>query len=142
MKIMRIIAGIAILCVFLAGVVLYLGSTMSATDSAKLSAKKIIASKMKDPSSAVFNDEFTVLNPPSSDGLTILAACGSVSGKNSFGAYVGSVHYVVRFSLSDKDELSVIDATLDDMGSAAAEHGVSPFDKVYWVPFCVDNRRS
>lgn len=141
---MKILKIVLVLCVAFIGLILFLGSTMSATDSAKFTAQKIVSKSLKDPDSAKFSDEFTILQPKNNDGLTLLSACGYVNGKNSFGALAGNTRYVVTFNLTEKDEINFIsvsiddgktDATLDTKDKAQKE---SVFDQVYWNTNCVD----
>lgn len=57
------------------------------------SLKQAVASELKDPSSAVFGDVKIYTNT-SENGVTHVAACGKVGGKNSFGAYTGMQRFV------------------------------------------------
>jgi hypothetical protein len=75
--------------------------------------KKLVASRMKDPDSVKFEDVFF------SDKYGSPATCGSVNGKNSFGAYGGFERFI-------------------GLGSAMGpflESDVSDFDKL-WKQIC------
>ncbi|WP_143182252.1 hypothetical protein [Serratia fonticola] len=143
---------------FLAVTLVIFGLTACDTVDEKMlmNAQETVAQQLKDPDSARFSDVFIVrgergVTPPE-DTWQNVAVCGYVNGKNAFGAYAGSMRFVVLFREYDKSNShSVIyvkteetgqkssKATLDSNNTSKPE---SVFDKIYWNKDCVDAEHS
>ncbi|EFI60726.1 MULTISPECIES: hypothetical protein [Comamonas] len=103
----------------------------SADENFKWTAEKNIARKLKDPDSAKFGKTFIVRKPANELGISEVVACGTIDGKNSFGAYTGGVRFVVR-GLQGGDLLDISIMELDD----PTESKPTTFEKVYWNAYC------
>ncbi|CAM4355271.1 Lipoprotein [Comamonas aquatilis] len=104
----------------------------SADENFIWTAEKNIARKLKDPDSAKFGKTFIVRKPADSSGISEVAACGTIDGKNSFGAYTGGTRFVVR-GLQGNDLLDISIMELDD----PTESKPTTFEKVYWNAYCL-----
>jgi hypothetical protein len=101
---------------------------------------KKLQAKMKDPDSMVIRSSFFVW--VNKGDYTEIRMCGIVDGKNSFGGYTGGSRFV-SVSRSYKDTFDNFIVELDNSSAsdrAAAERigTVTPFEKVYWNEYCVD----
>lgn len=123
-------------------------------------AKSEIAKKMHDPDAAKFSDTFIhrgetgVANKVSDQSqkakYQYLSVCGSVNGKNLFGAYTGKTRFVVSLvqvesekilsvvnSVHEEGTLTLKEATVTSSGTGNPE---SIFEAVYWNKVCVDGQ--
>ncbi len=95
-------------------------------------AEKNIARKLKDPDSAKFGKTFVVRKPSTTGAFSEVAACGTMDGKNSFGAYTGGTRFVVK-GLQGDGLLDISIMELDD----PTESKPTSFEKVYWNAYCM-----
>lgn len=107
----------------------------SQDDNARGSAEKAISAKLKDPGSAKFSDVFLVeANAPAPE-TRYVAVCGTVDGKNSFGAYSGATRFVVlkSFGLGQFKTEGTVFAEIEDVSSSSSANA---FTQVYWSKYC------
>lgn len=115
-------------------------------DNFLATAERNVAARLKDPDSARFTQKtFVVRQAPDERGMSSVAACGAVDGKNSFGAYSGGGRFVVRglqgpnlldVSIVELENRSERWATVD---SRDGEKPTTVFEKIYWNVYCVDS---
>ncbi|MEI7250286.1 hypothetical protein [Pectobacterium versatile] len=108
----------------------------SVEEKIKRNAKISVAERLKDPESAKFSDLYIIR------GERDVAVCGSVNGKNSFGAYTGSVRFVVSVQ---EDKFVITGGVLEDDESRRATvasnntgNPESVFEKIFWNALCID----
>ena len=101
-------------------------------------------STLKDPSSARHIETF-VVGGKGELGKGTLYVCGTIDGKNAFGAYTGGVRYVVRQSIgNDGTNVRNENIHLEDSDRQAtsetrnSKNRETIFEKVYWNPSCTD----
>ena len=104
----------------------------SADENFIWTAEKNIARKLKDPDSAKFGKTFIVRKPADASGMSEVAACGTIDGKNSFGAYTGGTRFVVK-GLQGDSLLDISIMELDD----PTESKPTTFEKIYWNTYCM-----
>lgn len=95
-------------------------------------AQSSIREKLKDPSSAKFERTYVLPHPDTSTKFTHLkSACGFVNAKNSFGAYTGSVRFVVLLGVPNGErEFQVLDTNLEQHPDD------DTFQKSFWDSVC------
>lgn len=113
-------------------------------DDAIGAGRKAAESTLKDPASARHIETFAVRGK-GEEGKNTIYACGTIDGKNSFGAYTGGVRYVVQqgighdgtrvYNVSIHTEESDHRATSETRFSVKKE---TVFEKVYWNPSCTN----
>lgn len=100
--------------------------------------------QFKDPESVVIRSSRTIstVDPDSRDAT--IHICGTVDGKNSFGAYPGAVRFVSR-SVSRSNTFDTYSVEVEDPRETEVAHSVdrrSGFEKVYWDPNCEVSSKS
>ena len=107
----------------------------SQDDAARGSAEKVIAAKLKDPSSARFSDVFLAEAKAPVPETRHVAVCGTVDGKSSFGAYSGGSRFVVlkSFGLGQFKTEGTLFAEIENLSSASSANA---FAQVYWSKYC------
>lgn len=102
---------------------------------------KALKAKIKDPDSMIIRSSY-VIEKTTPDGKTEIFICGIVDGKNSFGGYTGGTRFASR-SVSNKSPrtfdtytVEVEDESLRN--TAHSMNRLSPFEKIYWNEYCVD----
>nr|WP_315539440.1 hypothetical protein [uncultured Comamonas sp.] len=95
-------------------------------------AQSAVREKLKDPSSAKFERTFVLPHPDTSTKYAQLkSACGFVNAKNSFGAYTGSVRFVVLLGIpSGERNFEVLDTNLEQVPDDEM------FKKSFWDNVC------
>ena len=113
----------------------FLAACGSQDDNARGSAEKAISAKLKDPGSAKFTDVFLVEVKAPAPETRHVAVCGTVDGKNSFGAYSGGSRFVVlkSFGLGQFKTEGTVFAEIEDVSSASS---AKAFAQVYWSKYC------
>lgn len=113
----------------------FLAACGSQDDNARGSAEKAISAKLKDPSSARFSDVFLVEAKAPVPETRHVAVCGTVDGKNSFGAYSGGSRFVVlkSFGLGQFKTEGTLFAEIENLSSASSANA---FAQVYWSKYC------
>lgn len=94
-------------------------------------AKAEVAKQLKDPESAKFYDVAVVYQGSKVDYPVSMSVCGSVNGKNAFGAYSGAVRFVVKMISHKKNEPSAYLAMLDNSKDPEI------FNQVFWNRSCI-----
>jgi hypothetical protein len=101
-----------------------------------------LRTRMKDPESMVIRSSFIVHHAEAEGQDDVIAICGVVDAKNSFGGYTGGTRFVSRSVSSRKfdtfDTGEVILEKPEEQRLAESVHMLSGFDNVYWNPQCVD----
>jgi hypothetical protein len=103
---------------------------------------KALKTKLKDPSSMTIRSSY-VVEKTLPNGNTEIYICGIVDGKNSFGGYTGGSRFVSK-SVSSKS-LNTFDTYIVEVedetvkSTAHSANRLSPFEKVYWNEYCVDD---
>lgn len=103
-----------------------------------------LKSMMKDPASTTIRSSRTFTNIDPTTGAKTIYICGVVDGKNSFGAYSGGTRFVSR-SVSTTDTFDTYEVDLEnseDVSLARAANMESAFERVYWAPYCRDEKVS
>ena len=113
----------------------FLAACGSQDDNARGSAEKAISAKLKDPGSAKFTDVFLVEVKAPAPETRHVAVCGTVDGKNSFGAYSGGSRFVVlkSFGLGQFKTEGTVFAEIEDVSSTSS---AKAFAQVYWSKYC------
>ncbi|MBE5226725.1 hypothetical protein IG611_15375 [Pectobacterium sp. A535-S3-A17] len=111
-----------------------------------------VAEQLKDPDSAKFSNVYIVKGDhENSDSKTTwqsVAICGSVNGKNSFGAYAGQTRFVVTGRIyPNENQYIATNVTLENQESRQAtvdtnktEKPESIFEKIFWNVLCIDEK--
>lgn len=92
--------------------------------------KTAVSRQLKDPDSAKFGP-IAVRIEPKEDGLSSLIACGTVNGKNSFGAYAGDVRFVAQGSVV-LDQRTIYSVHIEE----GTPSGSRAFEQVVWLKYC------
>ncbi|MCL6378673.1 hypothetical protein EXT57_15110 [Pectobacterium brasiliense] len=121
-------------------------------------AKNEIAKKMHDPDAAKFSDmlihrgETGIANKVTNQSQKVkyqyFSVCGSVNGKNLFGAYTGKTRFVVSVvQVESEKKLSVVDSVHDEgtlkeatVTSSGTGNPESIFEAFYWNKVCVNEQ--
>lgn len=98
--------------------------------------KEMVASSLKDPDSAKFQNVYMVEDSAIGD-RHYGVLCGEVNSRNSFGGFTGFRRFVTNFNYSKQGSLEVSYVTLEE-GDQANLHssGVSYFHEIYWLGKC------
>jgi hypothetical protein len=100
-------------------------------------ATEMVATKLKDPSSAKFSDVKFIRN--SEIGETSYGyICGVVNSHNSFGGYTGGIRFLADMNYSKSGRIAVSNLELEE-GSKAENFsdGITYFEHFYWNRKCV-----
>jgi hypothetical protein len=101
-----------------------------------------LRAQMKDPESMVIRSSYIVHHVEANGEEDVIAICGVVDAKNSFGGYTGGTRFVSRSASNRKsdtfDTHEVILEKPQEQREADSVHMLSGFDHVYWNPQCVD----
>ncbi len=100
-------------------------------------ATEMVASQLKDPSSAEFSDIKFIRNNEIGD-TQYGYLCGVVNSRNSFGGYTGGVRFLADMNYSKSGRIAVSNLELEE-GSKAGEfsEGITYFEHFYWGRRCV-----
>ncbi|QLV87825.1 hypothetical protein HV265_12945 [Citrobacter sp. RHBSTW-00678] len=118
-------------------------------------AKNAIAEQLMDPDAAKFSDVYVhrgesgVANDSKQKSkYQYFTVCGSVNGKNAFGAYTGKTRFMVSLvNVDSESKPSVIHSVYEDEGLKKSaitppktESPQSLFEYIYWNKDCVDEQ--
>lgn len=119
-------------------------------------AKSAIAEQLMDPDAAKFSDVFVhrgergTTNKPNDSKKKVnyqfFTVCGSVNGKNAFGAYTGKTRFIVNLvDVDTESKPSVIHSAYENEGLRSSavsakktEKPESLFEYIYWNKDCAD----
>lgn len=98
--------------------------------------QEMVASALKDPGSALFDDVFMV--EEQAIGETRYGyLCGSVNAKNSMGGRTGFRRFAANFNYSPAGHIEVGDIQLEEgVLAKPGPDGISYFDSYYWTKRC------
>lgn len=100
-------------------------------------AQDMIASTLKDPSSAKFTG-VRMAGEKTAGDLHDGYLCGSVNSKNSFGGYTGPIRFVAKFQYTKGGRVEVSNIQLEEgLNAKEASEGVSIFEQIDWNTKCI-----
>jgi len=98
--------------------------------------KDMLASTLKDPSSAKFGDAFFVESKMVGDRHYGFL-CGRVNAKNSFGAYAGMSRFVADLEYTESGSFSMNNVLLEQgVLAKSGKDGFSIFETEHWAAKC------
>lgn len=94
--------------------------------------KKLVTEKLKDPNSAVFENEEYFVDRLDVDGKLYLAGyklCGRINAKNSYGGYSGSTPFLSILQIDDGGVIRY--STADILSESADTYIIKSFENFY-----------
>lgn len=111
-------------------------------------AKKAVRAGLSDPVSAEFADVYVVPYGKDDDGGESYVVCGKFNAKNQFGGYAGYVRFRSMQHHPNSGKPEVISTAIETepanapLGTKNKDSKTSSsFERIYWNPFCVNEKQ-